>query len=94
MRPVFLWNDLLGERDIEIESCQDLSHAIKWIDFLALYLVADKPSRSVTDGDGFRLRDSGPRRPMRLRSCSRYEQDEFLYNPYGYIRLVAAETDL
>jgi hypothetical protein len=78
---------LLGQRDVEIESTLDVASAVEWIDLLGLYLVADQPTRPVRDGDGFRLRDEGPRRVMRLRPCARYDDDEFFYSPYGYIRL-------
>jgi hypothetical protein len=79
---------LLGARDIEIESSLDLDTALEWIDLLSLYLVADRSlNRPVKDGEGFRLLDAGPRRAMRFGQCRRYEQDEFMFNPYGYIRL-------
>jgi hypothetical protein len=78
---------LLGERDVEIESSLDLSDALEWMDLLGLYLVGDRPTRPLKDGEGFRLTDAGPRRVMRLRECTRYEEDGFLFNPYGYIRL-------
>jgi len=82
---------LLGQRDVEIDSSLDVDSAVKWIDLLGLYLVADKPERPVRDGAGFRQRESGPRRIMRLGPCSRYEEDDFFFNPYGYIRLEEAE---
>lgn len=78
---------LLGEPDVEIESSLTPGAAIEWIDLLGLYLVADRPERPVKDGEGFRLEDAGPRRVMRVRSCARYARDDFLFNPYGYIRL-------
>jgi hypothetical protein len=78
---------LLGKRDVEIEASLDLEAALEWIDLLGLYLVADRPKRPVKNGEGFRLKDSGPRRVMRFGPCQRYEEDEFLFNPYGYIRL-------
>ncbi|MDB5309336.1 MAG: hypothetical protein JWO38_3538 [Gemmataceae bacterium] len=80
---------LLGERDIEIDSVLELEAALEWIDLLGLYLVADRPQRPVNDGDGFRLRDPGPRRVIQFRPCLRYEHDDFFYNPYGYVRLDA-----
>lgn len=78
---------LLGERDVEIDSSLDPQTAIEWLDLLALYLLADENRRPVEDGDGFRLRDPGPRRVVRLQPCSRYDADDFFHNPYGYIRL-------
>ena len=41
----------------------------------------------MKDGEGFRLNDEGPRRVMRFLPCERYENDGFMFNPYGYIRL-------
>jgi hypothetical protein len=78
---------LLGERDVEIESSLALADALEWMDLLGLYLVGDRPTRPIKDGEGFRLKDEGPRRIIRLRPCGRYEEDEFMFNPYGYIRL-------
>ncbi|MBS0266769.1 MAG: hypothetical protein JSS02_32880 [Planctomycetes bacterium] len=78
---------LLGKPDIEMESTRDELVAVQWIDLLGLYLIADQPQRLLTDGDGFRLHDSGPRRIIRLLPCTRYEKDEFFFNPYGMIRL-------
>lgn len=78
---------LLGECDVEIESSVRIEEAVEWIDLLGLYLVADRPNRPVKEGEGFRLSDSGPRRVMSFKPCGRYEDDGFLFNPYGYIRL-------
>jgi hypothetical protein len=78
---------LLGQRDVEIEAGLDLADALEWMDLLGLYLAADRPTRPLKDGEGFRLKDEGPRRVMRFRPCKRYEEDEFKFNPYGYIRL-------
>lgn len=82
---------LLGERDIEIEASLDLADALEWMDLLGLYLAGDRPTRKLKDGAGFRLKDKGPRRVMRFRPCERYEEDDFLFNPYGYIRLEPSE---
>jgi hypothetical protein len=84
---------LLGERDVEIESSLDVDEAVEWIDLLGLYLVADRPKRKIKNGEGFRLRDGGPRRVLQLEPCQRYEEDAFLFNPYGYIRLAPDEHD-
>jgi hypothetical protein len=78
---------LLGERDIEIETSLGVNASLEWMDLLGLYLVGDRPARPLEDGEGFRLKDAGPRRVMRFRPCERYEVDGFLFNPYGYIRL-------
>lgn len=82
---------LLGQPDAEVDSSLDLADALEWLDLLGLYLAGDRPTRPLMDGEGFRLKDDGPRRVMRLRPCERYEEDGFLFNPYGYIRLEADE---
>jgi hypothetical protein len=84
---------LLGERDIEIESSLALGPALEWTDLLGLYLVGDRPRRPLKDGEGFRLKDAGPRRVMRFSPCKRYEADGFMFNPYGYIRLEPDKLD-
>lgn len=57
------------------------------MDLLGLYLVSDSPKRPVNDGEGFRLKDEGPRRVIRFLPCEQIEEDDFMFNPYGYIRL-------
>lgn len=78
---------LLGKRDAEIEASLELSDALEWMDLLGLYLVGDRPARPLKDGEGFRLKDEGPRRVISFQPCERYEEDDFMFNPYGYIRL-------
>ncbi|MFM7165554.1 MAG: hypothetical protein ACKO3T_09930 [Planctomycetaceae bacterium] len=78
---------LLGKPDAEIEASLDLTDAIEWIDMPGMYLVGDRPARPLRDGEGFRLKDEGLRRVIRCRPCERYQEYEFIFNPYGYIRL-------
>lgn len=78
---------LLGAPDAEIDASLDLTDAIEWIDLLGLFLVGERPKRPLKNGEGLRFGDEGPRRVMRFRRCARYEEDDFLFNPYGYIRL-------
>lgn len=79
---------LLGHRDVELDDCLEVSDAVRWIDLMGLYLVADKPKRALRNGEGFRLSENGPRRIIELDDCQRYAEDDFFFNPYGYIRLV------
>ena len=79
---------LLGYRDVDLNDDRDVSEAVNWIDLMGLYLVADKPKRALRDGEGFRLSDRGPRLIIELDDCMRYAEDDFFFNPYGYIRLV------
>ncbi len=78
---------LLGHRDVEVDAGLECSDALKWIDLMGLYLVADKPNRVLRSGEGFRLGDDGPRRIIQLGNCDRYAVDDFFFNPYGTIRL-------
>jgi len=78
---------LLGMPDIEIEGSLDLKVALQWMDLLGLYLVSDRPTRPIKEGEGFRLKNEGPRRIIRFRPCQRDDPDSFSFNPYGYIRL-------
>lgn len=78
---------LLGHRDVEVDDDLKVTDAVKWIDLMGLYLVADKPKRALREGEGFRLSDSGPRRIIELDDCHRYAEDDFFFNPHGYIRL-------
>ena len=78
---------LLGERDVEISASGDVHDDIGWMDLLAIYLLAEKPARGVHEGEGFRQKTGGERRVLRASECTRYESDDFMYNPYGYWRL-------
>lgn len=79
---------LLGLPDVEVDDGLSFSDAVRWIDLMGLYLVADKPSRSLRNGEGFRLSESGPRRIIAIEDCYRYAEDDFFFNPYGYLRLI------
>jgi hypothetical protein len=78
---------LLGERDAELEASGDVMDDVAWLDMLALYLLAEKPASGVHAGEGFRLTDDGERRVLRAKQCTRYDEDDFFFNPYGYWRL-------
>jgi hypothetical protein len=79
---------LLGHRDIEVESSIKVSTAIRCIDVLALQQLSDGGEATLRDGGAFRLKPTD--RPWQLEygPCERYEEDDFLFNPYGYIRIV------
>jgi hypothetical protein len=79
---------LLGHRDTEYPGSADALEAIRWIDLMGYYLVADKPKRPVLSGDGFRLAADGPRRVIEQHPCRRYKDDSYFFNPYGYNRLL------
>lgn len=79
---------LLGHRDAEVDDDLEIPEAVKWIDLMGLYLVADKPKRALRNGEGFRFSPSEPRRIIELVDCNRYAEDDFFFNPYGYVRLI------
>jgi hypothetical protein len=58
---------LLGHRDVEVDDDLKVTDAVKWIDLMGLYLVADKPKRALRAGEGFRLCDTSPQRIRRWR---------------------------
>jgi hypothetical protein len=80
---------LLGDADVEVRGDLEPLDAVRWIDAFLGYLVLEKPSRPVQEGETFRLsRDDAPH-ILRARPCtSRYEEDEFFFNPHGYWSLV------
>lgn len=80
---------LLGERDVEVSASADVFDDLRWMDLLAMFLLAEKPEL-MEDGEGFRLSDDGERRILRARPCDRYAADDFMHNPYGYWRLESA----
>ena len=78
---------LLGHRDIELNWTSETSEdAINWINLLGLYLLADKPTRPIKEGEGFRL-DNERRKIISYEKCVRKREDSFQFNPYGYFRL-------
>jgi hypothetical protein len=78
---------LLGEHDLELGPGEQLTDDLGWMDLLALYLLAENPGRGLGDGEDFRKRPQGERRILRLRTCERYQPEDFSFNPYGYWQL-------
>lgn len=77
---------LMGEADVEITAADD-DRGLEWMDGLARYLLIDRGSARIRDGDTFGLQADSPRRVLRHRACSRYRDDDLFYNPWGYWRL-------
>jgi hypothetical protein len=78
---------LLGEPDVEFEVDPAADDDIlAWLEMFALYLLVERPS--IRDGDTFRPAEDLPRRRLRAVPCTRYEDDDFFYNPHGYWRLL------
>lgn len=80
---------LLGQCDVEIDTGVEPLEAVRWIDMLALYILGDRPSRPLAEGEGFYRSVESPRRVIQYQPCRRYESNDFFYNPASYIRLVA-----
>jgi len=83
---------LLGLPDTEVDAALDFDAATEWLDLMGLYLAADRPTRPVLAGEGFRLAPQGPRRIIQKQPCTRYEEDDFFFNPYGYNRLISTAS--
>jgi len=77
---------LMGEADVEITAADD-DRGLEWMDGLARYLLIDRGSARIRDGDTFGLQADSPRRVLRHRACTRYRDDDLFYNPWGYWRL-------
>jgi hypothetical protein len=76
---------LLGQPDVECPA--DDQDWLRWMDVLAIYLLAERPPDGMHSGEGFRLSADGPRRVLEHTACERYETDDPFFNPYGYWRL-------
>lgn len=77
---------LMGESDVEITAADD-DRGLEWMDALARYLLVDRGSARIRDGDTFGLQADSPRRVLRQRPCTRYRDDDLFHNPWGYWRL-------
>lgn len=75
---------LLGQRDLEIDWSTPIDEALGWVDLLGLSLLT---GQDLGDGEAFQADDDGPSRTLRFGPCERYAADDFLFNPYGYIRI-------
>lgn len=60
------------------------------VDMMAVngYMSADRPTRYILDGEGFRSSADNPERKIiSIEECKRKPDDRFQFNPYGYLRL-------
>ncbi|TDC42371.1 hypothetical protein E1281_36245 [Actinomadura sp. KC345] len=84
---------LLGAPDVEIEVDEEqlTEHGVPelamHLKVLAIYLLTDPRAQEIEDGAGFRMTEDAPRHILRTAACDRYEEDDFFFNPYGYVRL-------
>jgi hypothetical protein len=80
---------LLGEADIELTAADD-DDGLDWMDALAGYLLIERGSGGIDEGDTFGFAADSPRRVLRHRPCTRYPPDDLCHNPYGYWRLTGS----
>lgn len=82
---------LLGLPDVEVPLASldgdDVSAAVHALAGFALYLASEAPRGSVGDGEGFRAGPGAPRYVLSSRPCSRYDEGDLFYNPWGVWRL-------
>lgn len=86
---------LLGAPEVEVEVDEEhrdgLSELVTLLKVLAIYLLTDPRASEIEDGAGFRMTEDAPRRLLRTGPCDRYDEDDFFFNPYGYVRLTHPE---
>ena len=75
---------LLGLPDVECVGGFPDREAVVWMD-----AVADAALAGSTLAHEFSMDDHSPARKMKSVSCERYADDDFFFNPYGYVRLAA-----
>lgn len=73
---------LLGQPDIECVGGFEELEAVRWIDALAEKLISGQRTTNRFSLDG-RI----PEKKLQSVPCERYEEDEFFFNPYGYVRI-------
>ncbi|MEV0622029.1 hypothetical protein AB0I81_52540 [Nonomuraea sp. NPDC050404] len=87
---------LLGAPEVEIEvggeppAGGELLDLVAHLDALAVYLLTDPRAQEIEDGAGFRMSEDAPRWLLRTGACTRYDEDDLFFNPYGYVRLTPA----
>ena len=79
---------LLGGTDVEVAH-EQLSEPeiVDTIMAFLHFLLIDKP-KNLASGHAFRVSADATRFRMFPSQCTRYEPDDFFYNPYGYWRLI------
>lgn len=68
---------LLGGPDVEVGPDVGVVEAIAAIDAVALHLILGRAL----------VGDEGPRRVIAESPCARYAPDDFMFNPYGYVKV-------
>ncbi len=75
---------LLGQPDIECAPGRPDLEAVRWMDALADKTLAGQPP-----GKTFSIDGRAPAKKLQTLPCTRYEEDDFFFNPYGYVRIAA-----
>jgi hypothetical protein len=75
---------LLGQPDMECTPGRPDLEAVRWMDALA-----DKVLAGQALGKTFSVDGQAPAKPLQTLPCTRYEEDDFFFNPYGYVRIGA-----
>ncbi|MGP4023899.1 hypothetical protein [Actinomadura sp. 3N407] len=88
---------LLGAPEVEIEVDEEqltedgVPDLVAHLDALAIYLLTDPRAQEIEDGAGFRMTEDAPRHVLRTGPCTRYDEDDLFFNPYGHIRLTSPQ---
>jgi len=77
-------SDLLGSVKVEAASPPQLANLL--FSAFGLYLLVECREGSFCSGHTFRPDRTWPRMRVVWEECSRYEEDDFFFNPFGYWR--------
>lgn len=66
--------------DAPVPACLDLFYVF------AMYLLAECPAGAFAPGNTFRLDADSPRFTLNWEPCTRHEEDDYFFNPFGIWR--------
>ncbi len=78
---------LIGMKDVEINNSDS---AIDDLDMFLLYLVVDRAEPNIKSGQTFSKDNESMVYTINGIDCSRFESDDFFYNPYGVWSLTSS----
>ena len=78
---------LLGERDVEITRSDDIADDLRWLDLFLVFLLSEQPATGMQPGEKFGIETGGARRALDHHACTRFGDEDFMFNPFGYWRL-------
>ena len=73
---------LLGQPDIECVGSMDELEAVRWMDALSDLAM----SGQLDVNKPYSVDDKTPKKRLSMVACGRYAEDDFFFNPYGYVR--------